>query len=485
MKKIYLILITFACISTLYFFYISLYLQEKTGTDILTEYSAIRSYPIEIHTIGELEAAQSTSVASLIRSDLGKIIYLIPDGASVKTNDKLIGMDPTPFEEGIEDIKGKINEQKMKIKLLKQAAEWETNQVDHEENAAKIEVTAAELEMKKIIDADGPIEHAKLKNNMQKSYTLYDELKNYVDDLLELENAGFLNPIELKQAQKKLAEEEENYLFAKMQHDNFITHIHPIQVKKATITLNRYKNKYEEILKSGAFKIAKATAQYEHAKQELADLQQQMKHAEYQMSLTEIKAPTQGMVVLKEDFRNGQKRKPRIGDTLMKNQTVLDLPNLEQMLVRTKVREIDLYKIKTGTPATIEIDAYPELKFQGHIISIGVLAFSDYIKMSDEKYFSVILQLDGTNTQLRPGMTARVCCHADKVENKVSIPVQAVFEIENTLVCFIKKDHSIITTPIEIGLSNDRWVEVKSGLKENEEVLLSMPPWSAIKREIK
>lgn len=484
MKKNYLVLMILACISTLSFFYISSYFfQEKVENHILTEYSALRSYPIEIHTVGELEAAQSTSVASLIRSDLGKIIYLIADGTSVKINDKLVAMDSTPFEECIEEIKGKINEQKMKIKMFKQAVEWETNQVDHEENAAKIEITAAELELNKIIDADGPVEQAKLKNNMEKAYALYDELKNYVDDLLELESAGFLNPIEIRQSQKKLAEEEENYLLSKMQYDNFVNHTHPIQIKKATITLKRYKNKYEETVKSGAFKIAKATAQSEHSKQELSDLQHQLKQTEYQMSLTEIKAPTQGMVVLKEDFRNGQKRKPRIGDTVMKNQTILDLPDLEQMLVKTKVREIDLYKIKIGTCATIEVDAYPELKFKGSVISIGVLAFSDYMKASDEKYFSVVLQLDSSNAQLRPGMTARVCCHANKVENQVSIPVQAVFEIENKPVCFIKKDHSIIVNPIEIGLSNDRWVEIRSGLKENEEVLLSMPSWSTIKKK--
>ena len=231
---------------------------------------------------------KSTNVFSSIRSDLGKIIYLIQDGVSVKTNDKLIAMDPAPFEEFIEDLKRKTTEQYLKIEVLERALQWETNQVDHEEKAAKIEIESSELEMNKIIHVDGPSEDAKLKTTMQKAYAVYEESINYTTDLMELESNGFLNPIELKQARKKLNEEEETYHFQKMQYENFIKHTHPMQIKKALTSIKRNKNKYEEILKSGAFKIAKAHAQNQQSKQELYDLQHQLKNTEEQMKLTQV-----------------------------------------------------------------------------------------------------------------------------------------------------------------------------------------------------
>ena len=231
---------------------------------------------------------KSTNVFSSIRSDLGKIIYLIQDGVSVKTNDKLIAMDPAPFEEFIEDLKRKTTEQYLKIEVLERALQWETNQVDHEEKAAKIEIESSELEMNKIIHGDGPSEDAKLKTTMQKAYAVYEESINYTTDLMELESNGFLNPIELKQARKKLNEEEETYHFQKMQYENFIKHTHPMQIKKALTSIKRNKNKYEEILKSGAFKIAKAHAQNQQSKQELYDLQHQLKNTEEQMKLTQV-----------------------------------------------------------------------------------------------------------------------------------------------------------------------------------------------------
>jgi len=453
--------------------------KEPEQDSLLSELSEVRSYPIEIHTVGELEAMRSTIITSAVKGDLGKIIYLVSDGMSVKADETLVKMDPTPFEEHIEELKRKIREQFNKVAILESLVAWETYQVEHEEKAAEIEIEAAGLEINKMMHGDGPIEEVRLKSAMQKSLSQYEELKGYANDLIDLKAQDFLNPIELKQAEKKLAEEEEAYQSAKMQYESFINYTQPMQIKKAETALKRCKNKCEELRKSGAFKIAKAKGQLNQALQEMHDLQNQLTHAESQMTLTEIKAPTSGMVVLKEEFRNGQRRKPRVGDVVIRNQPILDLPALDAMLVKTKVREIDLFKIKVGTSVTVEMDAYPELRFQGKILSIGVLAVTDLMRTGDDKYFEVIVKLNSSDSRLRPGMTARAVIHANRVDN-LSIPIQAVFEFHKNYYCFVKKEKGCAAVPVEIGLSNELWVEIKSGLKEKEPVLLSMPAWPSV-----
>jgi HlyD family secretion protein len=466
--------------SVLYFLIEFSFHKEPEAELILTELSTLRSYDIEVHTIGELEAMHSTTIASAIKGDLGKIIYLVSDGASVNANDTLIRMDPTPFEEQIEELKRQIQEQHSKVNTLERIFLWETSQVEHEKTAAKIEIEVAKLEINKMIHGDGPIEETRLKSALQKSFAKYNELKSFANDLVELQAQDFFNPIELKQAQNKLEEEKELYESAKMQYESFVNHTQPMQIKKAEIALKRCENKYEEVLKSSAFKIAKAQSQLDQSIQELNDCENQLKNAEHQMMLTEIKAPNPGMVVFKEEFRNGQRRKPRLGDIVLKNQPLLDLPDLGIMLVKTKAREIDLFKIKIGTPGIVEIDAYPELRLKGKILSIGVLASSDTAKTGDEKYFDLIVKLDSNDSRLRPGMTARVILLSNRVENKCSIPIQAVFEFHKQCYCFIKKGYGCVVVPIKTGLSNEQWVEIRSGLKENLPVLLSMPGWSSV-----
>lgn len=479
-KFISIVVLSLLCIPIGYFFiHDNINMSEKKES-ILTQKASRRSFPIEIHSIGELDAMRSTSISSALRGDLGKIIYLVSDGASVKTDDVLVKLDPTPFEEQIVELRQKIKEQEGHIESFERFLKWETYQVEHEIRAAEIEVEASNLEINKLTLGDGPLEEAHLKAAMQKSLSTYQELKGYIDDFMSLQDREFLSPVEVKLAQKKLQEEADAYEEAKMAYENFILHTHPMQIKKAQTVLKRSQNKYEEMIKSGGFKIAKAQIQLDQAKQELSDLQIQLKNAEYQMSLSVIRAPTPGMVVLREDYRNGQRRKPRIGDVVVKNQSILDLPYLEKMLVKTKVREIDLFKIAIGTPASVTVDAYPELTLEGKIHSIGVLAFSDLTKTGDEKYFEVIIKLESSDQRLRPGMTTRILFHAKRIENQITIPIQTVFEFHKQNYCFIKHNHQYSAIPIEIGSCSDHWVEVKSGLNENDDILLSMPPRTAL-----
>ncbi len=168
-----------------------------------------RFYPIirrhllvEIKTVGELEAARSMIIASSIKGDLGKIINLIADGVTVQPGEVLIKMDTSPFEEKIEKLQAQIKEQEACFKALEHALEWEKSQAEHENSTAAYEVETAQLELDKIVYGDGPQETSRLKGVMQKAWLKYEELNAYSHDLMELEAQGFLNPVEVKQAQK-------------------------------------------------------------------------------------------------------------------------------------------------------------------------------------------------------------------------------------------------------------------------------------------
>lgn len=319
--------------------------------------------------------------------------------------------------------------------------------------------------------------------SMQKAKVKFEELNQYAEDLTALEEQGFLNPAEVRQAKKKLDEEQENYDNAKKQYDSFIEHVHPMQVKKAESSLKRCLSKQEESQRASKMKVSKALAALSQSKQQLGTLERQLQEAHYELSLTDILAPSPGMVVLKEEYRAGQKRKPRIGDTLVRGQAILDLPDMSSMIVKTKVREIDLYKIAVGKPTTIEVDAYPNEQFPGIVDFIGVLAVADQIRPSDEKFFDLKIVVSQSDARLRPGMTARVIIHAGKVEDAISMPIHSVFESEKKHYCYRALPSGFFEKqPLEIGMNNEHWVEVMSGLKENDKVCLVLPPEEAIKQ---
>jgi HlyD family secretion protein len=144
-----------------------------------TEY---KSFDVDVKSVGELEAARSTIIASSVKGDIGKIIYLIADGTNVQPGELLVKMDPTPFEEKVEKLKSQLKEQATLVHTLEKTLEWEINQAEHEIKTAAFETETAELELSKIVNGDGPLEISRLRAAMQKAWLKYDELNAYSND---------------------------------------------------------------------------------------------------------------------------------------------------------------------------------------------------------------------------------------------------------------------------------------------------------------
>lgn len=474
MKKLFYFLFSIGIAFCIFSF--NLFKQNAQSKNIPFVLALKRDLKLEIRTMGELEAARSMTIASSIKGDLGKIIDLVGDGIYVKPGEILVRLDPTPFEEKLEKLNAQIREQQSYLNSLEQTLEWEIVQAEHKNQIAHLEVEAAQLELEKIRHGDGPQEISRLKAAMQKALLKYDELKAYSNDLQELESQGFLNTMEVKHAQKKLTDEEESYAQAKQQYETYAEHVLPMLIKKAETHLHRAEVNQQEISNLGLFNIAKSKSLLDQSHQTLADLHLQQREAEKELELTEIKAPAPGMVVLRDEYRSGQKRKPRIGDILVKNQPLIDLPDLSSMIVKTRVREVDLYKVGMGKKASIEVDAYPQLSFQGTVKSIGVLALTDVGRPSEEKYFEVRIVMDQSDPRLRPGMTTRVTIHSHESKGTLTIPLHTVFDDQKQSYCYVcRSHHGYEKKSIALGLSNDQWVEIKEGLQEGDCVCLINP----------
>jgi HlyD family secretion protein len=447
----------------------------KNGNEPLTHVAQLENFTVDVNAVGELEAANSTIIASTIPTDNSKIIYIIADGASVNPGDPLVKIDPTPYEVKVAELKLKITDQENALQALEKNYIWETSQSEIELKVAALEVESAELELSKIVTGDGPMDISRLKSAMLKAQGIVEEMQGYYNELLELEKEGFVNFAELKQAEKKLQDGKETLEVATLQHDSFVNHVYPMQIKKGESQVKRAKIRLDEVSKSTEFRISKAATAVNQAKAQLKELANQLRWAEYDLSMTEIKATTPGMVVLRDEFRQGQRRKPRIGDLAVKNQPLLDLPDLNSLIVKSKIREMDLHKIALGKLATIEVDAYPEMAFPGKIIHIGVLALPDTNRFGEEKYFEVHVALENTDMRLRPGMTARVIVHAADLKETISVPFQAVFDIRKQSYCYVKNGNGYEMRPVVPGACNEKWIQIKSGLEVGEIVALSTP----------
>jgi len=151
---------------------------------------------------------------------------------------------------------------------------------------------------------------------------------------------------------------------------------------------------------------------------------------------------------------------------------IMSIADLTRLIIKTHINQIDVARLSMGQPFEFTVDSASTTKMRGAIQSIAPIST---IK-NNVKGFAVELRIENPDPRLRPGMTADIVIPLDRIENVIAAPVAGVFTSGSNRVVFIKDGKKEPgEQPIEIGISNIEFVEVKSGLKENDTILLVRP----------
>ncbi|MDP6693199.1 MAG: HlyD family efflux transporter periplasmic adaptor subunit [Phycisphaerales bacterium] len=433
------------------------------------------NFDVSVETIGELDAARSTIVSSSIGGDKGIIIWLIDEGTRVVAGDPLVRLDPTPFEKEVARAKATLVEVRAVAASFEQAMGWEKIQAQRQVASAEFDLRVAELDLLKFEKGDGPLELSRLESAVQVAQQNHNQFSGYLEDLQKLMNEGIITENEVLQGRRKAEETEKVLLMAEQQFEIYRDFVFPSSLEKAKGRVARSKLELEQTRKSSGFQIGKAQASMDQATQQVKDAIAYLDNATEELQATTITAPIPGMVVYREEFRSGERRKPRIGDSVWHNQPLLYLPDISSMIVETVIREVDVHKVKVGTPTTTRVDAFPTVAIVGKVVSIGVLAEKTVFRNNTAKVFQMTIELQGGVDNLRPGMTARSTILAGSIENSLCVPIAAVFVENNEAYCFVENGGDFLRTQIELGSQNDLVVEILDGLSEGQRVSLVAP----------
>jgi hypothetical protein len=157
---------------------------------------------------------------------------------------------------------------------------------------------------------------------------------------------------------------------------------------------------------------------------------------------------------------------------------MMQIPDLTQMLVNTKVPEAMLAYLKEGLRCQIRVDTFSNKLLRGHVKFVDNVASQQDWFASDVKYYKTIVEVENAIDGLKPGMSAEVTIFASENNNPVvQIPIQAVvgsITMDTDRKCFVvDADGHAQLRDIKVGMSNERMVEIKSGLEEGERVALN------------
>jgi HlyD family secretion protein len=154
-------------------------------------------------------------------------------------------------------------------------------------------------------------------------------------------------------------------------------------------------------------------------------------------------------------------------------------PGGSQFLVLSRARsfqvvvpfeESDAAQIASGQRVSVRFDAIPGLTEDGTVVALSPSASA----ISGVISYYVTVRLEGRNSRLRDGQTARVDVTTAERENVLSVPNAAVRRQGDTdIVVVVEPDGRQRIVTIRAGLVGADRTEVVSGLSEGQRVILS------------
>lgn len=153
--------------------------------------------------------------------------------------------------------------------------------------------------------------------------------------------------------------------------------------------------------------------------------------------------------------------------------------NSETMLnvYRDMYRDKEYFIASQGQTAQIRVDAMPGRILKGHVKTVAAVAASTDWGSSDVKVYQTIVTIDESVEGLKPDMSAEVTIVVDPPKDPVlAVPMQAIVggaESGPKRKVYVKTATGTEEREVELGVFNEKMVEIRSGLNEGDNVVLN------------
>lgn len=150
----------------------------------------------------------------------------------------------------------------------------------------------------------------------------------------------------------------------------------------------------------------------------------------------------------------------------------IDLIDDQCRYISAPIDEVDAPSIQTQMPARVTLDAFRGRRFPGQVRRIAPYVL-DLEKQARTVEVEVELTDSEANAALLPGYSADIEVILEAKESVLRVPAEAVLE-GNRVLILQTADSTLESRTFEPGLANWEFVEVRDGLAEGDQVVLSV-----------
>ncbi len=185
------------------------------------------------------------------------------------------------------------------------------------------------------------------------------------------------------------------------------------------------------------------------------------------MAKTRLLAPFDGVVA---------ELKVELGEWIMPSPPGLPMPSVVDLIdpaaiyVSAPLDEVDVGRVRAGLPARVTMDAYAGRSFEGTVVRVAPYV-QDLQEQNRTFEIEVELRDAAFAKSLVPGSSADVEVILDARDGVLRVPSYAVLEGSRVLAV---RDGVLRSTPVETGVRNWEFTEVRKGLAAGDLVAVTL-----------
>lgn len=186
----------------------------------------------------------------------------------------------------------------------------------------------------------------------------------------------------------------------------------------------------------------------------------EVKRWEAYYKATPIIAPINGTII---------QRSIEPGQTFSSQDAVLVMS--DRLTIKAQVDETDIAQIKLQQTARITLDAYPDHNVPGRVTQVAY----DATTVNNVTTYVVDVLPDEVPPFMRSGMTANVSFLSDRHDDILILPAQAIQRKATKAYVLLPNGPLVKEQEIEVGLSDGKLTEIRSGLTQGDRVVVAKP----------
>ena len=218
--------------------------------------------------------------------------------------------------------------------------------------------------------------------------------------------------------------------------------------------------------------VDSAQAQIDQLAAQIAQSELSVESAELDLARTRIVAPSDGTIVaLLVDEGQTVNASSSIP-------TIVKIADLDTMVIKAEISEADVVRVEAGQRVYFTILGEPDVKIDATLREVEpapTSISSDTASSDSAVYYNGLFDVPNPDHKLRISMTAQVTIVLDEVQDALVLSSGLVSRKDpqgNTIVAvYDPASQTIEPRRIEVGLNNNVMAEIKSGLREGEQVV--------------